>query len=77
MSYSREGPAPKGFGPSVGLTRGHADEEGSMMTLFMIGLGAALVVMIVGIGLAISKDIRELIDFRYDPSDPTNGARRI
>ena len=44
-----------------------------MMTVFMIGLGAALVVMIIGIGLALSKDVTDLIDFAYDP---TNAPRR-
>ena len=33
------------------------------MTMFMFGLGAALVVMIVGIGLAIPKDVMKLIEF--------------
>ena len=47
------------------------------MAVFMFGLGVALVVMIVGIGLAISRDVMELIDFRYDPNDPTNGPRRL
>ena len=32
------------------------------MTIFMVGLGAALVVMIVGIGLAVSKDV---MDWRH------------
>ena len=41
-----------------------------MMTTFMFGLGAALVVMIVGIGLAVSKDVMELIDCASDPNDP-------
>jgi len=40
-----------------------------MMTLFMAGLGAALVVMIIGIGLALSKDVTDLIDFAYDPNN--------
>ena len=45
-----------------------------MMTLFMAGLGAALVVMIVGIGLALSKDVTDLIDFPYDPHNaPRHG----
>ena len=48
-----------------------------MMTIFMYGLGAALVVMIFGIGFAISKDVMELIDFGYDPNDPSNGSRRV
>ena len=44
-----------------------------MLTIFMVGLGAALVVMIVGIGLALSKEVTDLIDFAYDPH---NGPRR-
>ena len=47
------------------------------MAIFMFGLGVALVVMIVGIGFAISKDAMELIDLRYDPNDPSNGPRRV
>ena len=46
-----------------------------MMTIFMFGLGAALMFMIVGIGVAVSKDVLDLIDFAYDPNDPTNGLR--
>ena len=48
-----------------------------MMTIFMVGLGAALVVMIVGIGLAVSKDMMELVDFAYDPNNPNKGPRRV
>ena len=44
-----------------------------MMTLFMAGLGAALVVMIIGIGLALSKEVTDLIDFSYDSN---HGSRR-
>jgi len=47
------------------------------MAIFMFDLAAALVVIIVGIGFAISKDVMELIDFRYDPNDPFNGPRRV
>jgi hypothetical protein len=32
----------------------------------MVGLGSALVVMIVGIGLALSKDVTDLIDLVRD-----------
>lgn len=39
-----------------------------MMTTFMVGLGAALVVMIVWIGLLVAKDVTDLIDFAYDPT---------
>jgi len=38
-----------------------------MRILFMVGLGAALVVMIVGIGVALSKDVMELIALGYNP----------
>ena len=41
------------------LAREHTNSGGSIMTIFMFGLGAALVVMILGIDLAISKDILE------------------
>ncbi|HXC67040.1 MAG TPA: hypothetical protein VN638_06430 [Nitrospiraceae bacterium] len=47
-----------------------------MMPLFMVGLGVALVVMIVGIGLLVAKDVTELIYFASDPINPTNGSRR-
>ena len=44
-----------------------------MMTMFMVGLGAALVIMIVGIGLLVAKHVTDLIDFAYDPN---SGPRR-
>ena len=44
-----------------------------MMTIFMVGLGAALVVMIVGIGVLVTKDVADLLDFAYDLN---NGPRR-
>jgi len=47
-----------------------------MMTIIMFGFGVALVVMSVGIGVAVSKDVLELIDFAYDPNDSTNGPRK-
>ena len=47
------------------------------MAIFMFGPAAALVVMIVGIGVAFSKDAMELIDFGYDPNDPSSGPRRM
>jgi hypothetical protein len=47
-----------------------------MMTVFMFGLGVALVIMIVGIGLAISKDVMELNEFGYDPNDPKHASWR-
>jgi hypothetical protein len=48
-----------------------------MMPIFMFGLGVALVVMIVGIGLLVAKDVTELIDFACDPKNPPNGHRRV
>jgi len=42
----------------------------------MFGLGVALVVMIVGIGLAIPKDVMKLIEFWYDPNDPKYASWR-
>jgi len=47
------------------------------MTIFMVGLGAALVVMIVGIGLAVFKDVRDLIDFAYDADNLSHEPRRM
>ena len=46
-----------------------------MMSLFMVGLGVALIVMSVGIGLAISKDMMDLIEFGYAPNDHKNASR--
>jgi len=43
------------------------------MTILMVGLGAALMVMTVGIGLAVFKDVTELIDYARDPN---NALRR-
>ena len=40
-----------------------------MMSIFMVGLGMALLVMIVGIGWAVSKDVMELIDFVHDTNN--------
>ena len=47
------------------------------MAIFMYSLGVTLVVMIVGIGLAMSKDVMELIDFQYDPNKPHSQPRRL
>ena len=46
-----------------------------MMPIFMLGLGVAMVVMIVGIGLLVVKDVMELIDFVHDTNNPTYGPR--
>ena len=43
----------------------------------MVGLGVALVFMIVGIGVLVTKDVMDLIDFACDPNNPTNGPRRV
>lgn len=48
-----------------------------MMPIFMVGLGVALVVMIVGIGLLVAKDVTDLIDLACDPDNPTNGPPRL
>ena len=47
------------------------------MAIFMFGLGVALVVMIVGIGLLVAKDVTERIDLTSDPNNPPNGPRRV
>jgi len=48
-----------------------------MMPIFMVGLGVALVVMIVGIGLLVAKDVTDLIDLACDPDNPTNDPQRL
>ncbi len=48
-----------------------------MMPIFIFGLGVALVVMIVLIGLLVAKDVKELIDFACDPNNPLEGPRRV
>jgi hypothetical protein len=55
----------------------HKETGGSMMPIFMVGLGVALVVMIVGIGLLVAKDVTDLIDLACDPDNPTNGPPRL
>lgn len=45
---SLDGPIPEGIGPL--FCREQADRGGSMMPIFMVGLGMAIVVMIVGNG---------------------------
>jgi hypothetical protein len=57
--------------------RAHKEKGGSMMPIFMFGLGVALVVMIVGIGLLVAKDVTDLIDLACDPDNPTNGPPRL
>jgi hypothetical protein len=39
----------------------------------MFGLGVAIMVMIVGIGLLVAKDVTDLIDLACDPDNPTKG----
>ena len=49
-----------------------------MMPIFMFGLGVAMVVMIVGIGLLVAKDVKELIDFVSETNNnPTNSPPRV
>ena len=46
-----------------------------MMPIFMFGLG---VLMIVGIGLLVAKDVKELIDFVSETNNnPTNSPLRV
>ena len=44
-----------------------------MMPIFMFGLGVAMVVIIVGIGVLVVKDVKDLMDFAFDPNNPANG----
>ena len=37
------------------------------MTVVKVGLAVALVILIVGIALALSKDVEELIEYTRDP----------
>ena len=46
-----------------------------MMPIFMSGLGVALLVVIVAIGLLVAKDVKELIDLESDTNNPINGPR--
>ena len=39
------------------------------MTIFMYGLGAAIVAMIVGISWAVAKDVKDLINYVYEPNN--------
>ena len=48
-----------------------------MIPILMMGLGVALVVMIVGIGLLVAKDVTELIDLARYPDNPTNSPPRL
>ena len=48
-----------------------------MMPIFMVGLGIAIVVMIVGIGWAVSKDALELMDFAHDTNNPPDSPRPV
>jgi hypothetical protein len=41
-----------------------------MMPIFMVSLGVAIVVMIVGIGWAVYKDVLELMDSVHDTNNP-------
>jgi len=73
-----EGPAPRRAGPLFfALNSEQADRGGSVMPIFMFGLGVALLVMIVAIGLLVAKDVKELIDLASDPNNPINGPRGV
>ena len=48
-----------------------------MMPIFMFGLPVAMVGIIVGIGLFVVKDVKDLMDFSFDPNNPTNGPRGV
>ena len=54
----------------------HKETGGSTIPIFMLGLGVALVVMIVGIGLLVAKDVKKMIGYAPDPNTPPNGPRR-
>ena len=56
-----------------------ADRGGSMMSMFMFGLGVALLITIVAIGLLVAKDVKELIDLASDlaANNPINGPRGV
>ena len=63
-----EGSTPKGAGPLFFcFDSEYADKGGDVMTVVKVGLGVALVVLIVGIALAVSKDVEELIEYTRDP----------
>ena len=46
------------------------------MPIFMVGLGVALVVITVAIGLAVVIDVKKMIAYAVDPNKPTHGPRR-
>ena len=48
-----------------------------MMPIFMVSLGVAIVVMIVGIGWAVSKDVLELMDSIHDTNNPPDSPRPV
>ena len=48
-----------------------------MMPIFMVSLGVAIVVMIFGIGWAVSKDVLELMDFVRDTNNPPASPRPV
>jgi hypothetical protein len=48
-----------------------------MIPIFLFGLGVALVVMIVGIGVFVVKDVMELIDFVHNTNNPTHSPRGV
>ena len=46
-----------------------------MMPIFMFSLAVAMVGMIVGIGLFVVKDVKDLMDFAFDTNNPANGPQ--
>lgn len=46
----------------------YTDKESDVMTVVKVSLGVALVVLTVGIALAVSKDVQELIDYTREPT---------
>ena len=67
-----EGSAPKGTGPLLSVVDSSVFEltetqEGFVMKLVGIGLGSALVVLIVAVAVVVSKDVAELNKSARDP----------
>jgi len=75
ITESPEGSMLVGIGPLFCLASEHK-REGCIMKIFMVGLGAALVFMTVGIGLLVAKDVKKMIGYAPDPNTPPNGPRR-
>ena len=50
------------------LDSDYTDKESNVMTVVKVSLGVALVVLTVGIALAVSKDVQELINYTREPT---------